>query len=111
MSCLFCGIIKKEIPSSVVYEDDKVLAFNDIAPQAPVHILVIPKKHVDTVAELGDMAVVKDLFSVMKKLAQKKGIDKSGYRIVVNHGKNAGQAVPHLHFHLLGGRPFEWPPG
>jgi len=111
MSCIFCKIIRKEIPSSVVYEDDKVLAFNDIAPQAPVHILVIPKKHADTVAELDDMSVVKDLFSVMKKLAQEKGIDKSGYRIVVNHGKDAGQAVPHLHFHLLGGRPLAWPPG
>ena len=109
--CIFCRIIRKEIPSSVVYEDDKVLAFNDIAPQAPVHILVIPKKHVDTVAELNDMAVVQDLFAVMKKLAQEKGIDKSGYRIVVNHGKDAGQAVPHLHFHLLGGRPLAWPPG
>lgn len=111
MDCLFCKIIKLEIPSAIVYEDDKVLAFNDIAPQAPVHILVICKKHVDTVADLADMSVVKDLFAVMKKLAIEKGIDKSGYRIVINHGKDAGQAVPHLHFHLLGGRPLNWPPG
>ena len=111
MSCLFCKIIAKEIPASIVYEDDTVLAFNDIAPQAPVHILVIPKKHVDTVDELVDMSVVSDLFAVMKKLAAEKGIEKSGYRIVVNHGKDAGQAVPHLHFHLLGGRKLTWPPG
>ena len=111
MDCIFCKIAKKEIPSSIVYEDDKMLAFNDIAPQAPVHILVIPKKHVSTVAELEDMEVVKDLFSMMKVIAEEKGIAKTGYRIVVNHGKDAGQAVPHLHFHLLGGRPLKWPPG
>ncbi len=111
MDCIFCKIIKKDIPASVVYEDDKMLAFNDIAPQAPVHILVIPKQHVDSVDQLADMSVVADLFSVMKKLAAEKGIDKSGYRIVVNHGHDAGQAVPHLHFHLLGGRRLNWPPG
>ena len=111
MDCIFCKIAKKEIPSSIVYEDDKMLAFNDIAPQAPVHILVIPKKHVSTVAELEDMEVVKDLFSMMKVIAEEKGIAKTGYRIVVNHGKDAGQAVAHLHFHLLGGRPLKWPPG
>jgi len=111
MGCLFCKIINKEIPASIVYEDDKVLAFNDINPQAPVHILVIPKKHVDTVDELADMSVVSDLFAVMKKLAAEQGVDKSGYRIVVNHGRDAGQAVPHLHFHLLGGRGLHWPPG
>ncbi len=111
MDCIFCKIVKKEIPASIVYEDDKVLAFNDISPQAPVHILVIPKVHVQGIAELTDMGTVKDLFAVMKKIAVEKGIDQTGYRIVVNHGKNAGQAVPHLHFHLLGGRPLKWPPG
>ena len=111
MDCLFCKIINKQIPASIVYEDDLALAFNDINPQAPVHILVIPKKHVNTVDELTDMAIVSDLFSVMKKIAAEQGIDQSGYRIVVNHGKDAGQAVPHLHFHLLGGRPLKWPPG
>jgi histidine triad (HIT) family protein len=109
--CLFCKIINKEIPASIVYEDDKVLAFNDIAPQAPVHILFIPKQHVSSVSELEDMSIMKDLFAVMKKIAVEQGIDQSGYRIVVNHGKDAGQAVNHLHFHLLGGRPFKWPPG
>ena len=111
MDCIFCKIIKKEIPSSVIYEDDKVLAFNDIDPKAPTHILVIPKQHVDTVDQLTDMSVVADLFAVMKKIAAEKGLDKSGYRIVVNHGRDAGQAVSHLHFHLLGGRKLSWPPG
>ncbi|MCK4816520.1 histidine triad nucleotide-binding protein [bacterium] len=111
MDCIFCKIIKKEIPSSIIYEDDKVLAFNDIDPRAPIHILVIPKQHVDTVDQLTDMSVVADLFQVMKKIAAEKGLDKSGYRIVVNHGADAGQAVPHLHFHLLGGRKLSWPPG
>jgi histidine triad (HIT) family protein len=111
MSCLFCKIINKEIPSSLVYEDDKVLAFNDISPKAPVHILVIPKQHVTSVSELEDISVVSDLFAAMKKIAKDKGIEESGYRIVVNHGADAGQAVPHLHFHLLGGRPLSWPPG
>lgn len=111
MDCIFCKIINKEISSSIIFEDDKVLAFNDISPQAPVHIIVIPKKHVASVAELDDMEVVKDFFSMMKVIAEEKGIDKTGYRIVVNHGKDAGQAVPHLHFHLLGGRPLKWPPG
>lgn len=111
MDCLFCKIANKQIPSSVVHEDDEVMAFNDIAPQAPVHVLVIPKKHVASVDELEGMDVVKDLFAVMKKIAREKGLDRSGYRIVVNHGKDAGQAVPHLHFHLLGGRSLAWPPG
>jgi histidine triad (HIT) family protein len=109
--CLFCKIAKKEISSSIVYEDDKVFAFNDINPKAPTHILVIPKRHVSSVADKEAAAVVGDLFSVMKKLAEEKGVDKTGYRIIVNHGRDSGQAVPHLHFHLLGGRPLKWPPG
>jgi histidine triad (HIT) family protein len=109
--CIFCRIIAKQIPASVVYEDDQVLAFNDLSPQAPVHILVIPKQHVETVDQLQDMSVLGELFSAIKKLAKEKGLDKSGYRVVVNHGADAGQAVPHLHFHLLGGRALHWPPG
>ncbi len=111
MTCLFCKIIDKKIPASIVYEDDKVLAFNDINPQAPVHILVIPKTHVQGIAELENTGIINTLFVVMKKLATEKGLDKTGYRIVVNHGKDAGQAVLHLHFHLLGGRSMSWPPG
>lgn len=109
--CIFCKIIKKEIPSSIVYEDDKLLAFNDIIPQAPVHILVIPKQHIESISDPAAASVVGELFTRMRILAAEKGIDKSGYRIVVNHGRDAGQGVFHLHFHLLGGRHLAWPPG
>ncbi|MDD5382138.1 MAG: histidine triad nucleotide-binding protein [Candidatus Margulisbacteria bacterium] len=108
MSCLFCRIAAKEIPAAIVYEDEKVLAFNDIAPQAPVHILLIPKQHVDSIV---DCKEVNSIFAVIKQIAKEKGIEATGYRIVVNHGRDAGQAVPHLHFHLLGGRQLNWPPG
>lgn len=111
MDCLFCKIIKKEIPADIVYEDDEVLAFNDIAPQAPTHILAIPKKHVASIADLQDLDVADKLLAVLKKVAKEKGLNESGYRIVVNHGKDGGQAVHHLHFHLLGGRQMTWPPG
>ncbi|MBU0502376.1 MAG: histidine triad nucleotide-binding protein [Candidatus Margulisbacteria bacterium] len=111
MACLFCKIINKEIPATIVYEDDEVLAFDDIAPKAPTHILVIPKKHVAGIAELEELTILPKLFAVMKKLAVQKSLDKSGYRIVVNQGRDGGQAVPHLHFHLLGGRSLTWPPG
>lgn len=111
MVCLFCKIVKKEIPSDIVYEDDQVLAFNDIDPKAPTHILAIPKQHVASIAELEDMGVAAKLLTVLKKLAKEKGLNESGYRIVVNHGKHGGQAVYHLHFHLLGGRQMTWPPG
>jgi len=111
MDCVFCKIINKEIPSQIVFEDETVVAFNDSSPQAPVHILVIPKMHVESLAKLEDMGVVADIFNVMKQLALDLGIDKTGYRIVTNYGKDAGQLVPHLHFHLLGGRSMDWPPG
>lgn len=111
MSCLFCKIIAKEIPASIVYEDANVLAFNDIAPQSPVHVLVIPKKHIDSIDDMGSAELVKDLFVVLNKIARDRGVSETGYRIVVNHGKDAGQAVAHLHFHLLGGRHLSWPPG
>ncbi|MFH1826110.1 MAG: histidine triad nucleotide-binding protein [bacterium] len=114
MDCLFCKIINKEIPGDIVYEDQDVLAFNDINPKAPVHVLVIPKQHVANVTEVANVAkvaMIGKIFTVMGKLAREKEIDKSGYRIVVNNGRDAGQAVDHLHFHLLGGRPLKWPPG
>lgn len=103
--CLFCKIIKGEIPSSVVYEDDKVFAFNDIQPQAPVHILIIPKKHIKNVNEIDEenSNIVAHIFEVAAKIAKEKGLDEGGYRIITNCGKNAGQTVFHLHFHLLGG--------
>ena len=109
--CIFCRIVKKEIPAGIVYEDDNVLAFNDIAPQAPTHMLVIPKKHVASLSELKDYSVLADIFRVVNKLASEKGIDRSGFRTVINNGRAAGMAVDHLHVHVLGGRAFHWPPG
>lgn len=111
MSCLFCKLIKREIPSSVVYEDEKVLAFNDIAPQAPVHVLVIPKVHIPELAKVDDPLVLADLFQVVIKLAHDLKLTEKGFRLVINNGRAAGQAVDHLHLHLLGGRDFFWPPG
>lgn len=110
--CLFCKIAGKEVQSSIVYEDENMVAFNDINPQAPVHILVVPKKHIPTL--LGVKDEDKDLiFSIQKviaRIAQEKNL-VDGFRVVINCGPNAGQAVYHLHFHLLGGRKMEWPPG
>ena len=105
MDCLFCKIVAGEIPSTKVYEDDKVLAFRDIAPMAPTHILVIPKTHIGSVAEItADNAdLVAHIFTVIPKIAKDEGLD-SGYRVVSNCGPNAGQTVQHLHFHILGGK-------
>ncbi len=110
---IFSKIIRKEIPADIVYEDDEFLAFRDIAPQAPVHILVIPKKEIPTVNDIEeeDANLIGRLFLVAKQLASKLGISESGYRLVINCNKDAGQAVYHLHLHLLGGRKFSWPPG
>ncbi|MBE6837987.1 MAG: histidine triad nucleotide-binding protein [Ruminococcus sp.] len=105
MDCLFCKIIAGEIPSTKVYEDDKVYAFNDINPAAPVHILIIPKVHIASAAEVTaeNADIVGHIFEVAAKLAKEKGLD-NGYRIVTNCGDDAGQSVHHLHFHLIGGR-------
>lgn len=104
--CIFCKIIKKEIPSQIVYEDDMVLAFNDINPLAPVHILIIPKKHIVNLAEVteDDKELLGHIHYVASNIAREKGIDKTGFRIVSNHNKDAGQEVYHLHFHLIGGK-------
>lgn len=111
--CIFCKIINGEIPSDKVYEDDKVVAFNDIEPQAPVHILVIPKEHIKSVNDIDEnnSDIIKHIHVVIKKIATEKGLNKEGYRIVNNCGEKAGQTVFHLHYHLLGGRKFTWPPG
>lgn len=111
--CLFCGIVEGRVKGHVVYRDDAVVAFRDIRPQAPVHILVVPRKHVATILDLeaNDQAVVGQIFPVITKLAREQGIAESGFRVVVNSGADAGQTVFHLHFHLLGGRHFSWPPG
>lgn len=113
MDCLFCKIIKGEIPSAKVYEDDKVYAFRDIEPQAPVHILIIPKEHIASANELTEenASIVGHIFAVAAKIAKEEGIAEGGYRIVNNCGQDGGQTVGHLHFHMLGGRSLQWPPG
>ncbi len=105
MDCVFCEIVKGNIPSKKVYEDDSVYAFYDISPMAPVHVLIIPKQHIASVNEVTseNSAVIAHIYEVAAKLAKELGIAESGYRIVTNCGKNAGQTVFHLHFHLLGG--------
>ena len=104
--CIFCKIIKKEIPSSIFYEDEDVLAFNDINPLAPIHILVIPKKHITSLAhmEKEDYKLISKIYEIIDKISIEKGIKKEGYRVVVNCGENGGQEVKHLHFHILGGK-------
>lgn len=104
--CLFCKIIRKEIPSTVVYEDEEILAFKDIHPVAPVHILVIPKKHIGSLVELTseDEAVIGRIYTVINKIAKQENIDEKGFRVIVNCGEDGGQEVKHLHFHLLGGK-------
>ncbi len=110
--CIFCKIAAGEIPSKKVYEDDTVLAFYDLEPQAPVHVLVIPKQHIPSAAAITpeNSAVAAHIFEVIAKIAGELGL-KEGFRVVSNCGVSAGQSVPHLHFHLLGGRDFTWPPG
>jgi histidine triad (HIT) family protein len=113
--CLFCKIAAGQIPGSIVYQDDDVVAFKDIHPAAPHHLLVIPRRHIASATELTreDGELLGQLFTVAVQLAQQEGLTDParGYRIVTNVGPEAGQSVQHLHFHLLGGRPFGWPPG
>ena len=112
-SCLFCKIIAGDIPSATVYEDDLVVAFNDISPVAPVHQLIVPRSHVESAAQLTetDAELLGRLFAVTASLAAEAGLPETGYRVVTNIGDDGGQSVPHLHFHLVGGRPMAWPPG
>ena len=111
--CVFCRIVRREAKATVVFEDDEVLAFRDLSPQAPVHLLVIPKKHVASLAEAeaSDAALLGKLLLVARDLAVREGIDARGYRVVANRGAGAGQTIFHLHFHVLGGRGMSWPPG
>jgi histidine triad (HIT) family protein len=113
MATIFKRIIDHEIPADIVYEDDHCLAFQDINPQAPTHVLVIPKKVIASINDLtdDDAALVAHLWLVIRDLARQLGVDNSGYRVTVNCGADGGQTVDHLHFHLLGGRPMKWPPG
>lgn len=110
--CLFCKIAGKDLDADVVHETDRVIAFRDINPAAPTHILVIPKQHIESARDLdGDHRdVLVEIFVTIADLAEKEGLDR-GYRVVTNVGGDAGQSVPHLHFHLLGDRAFSWPPG
>ncbi len=105
-NCIFCKIAKKEIPSEIVYEDEKFIAFKDIEPKAPLHLLIIPKKHILSVDHLGleDKELIGELFLTAQKIAREKNVVESGYRLIFNIGKDAGQTVDHLHLHLLGGK-------
>ncbi|MCR3758197.1 histidine triad nucleotide-binding protein [Clostridium felsineum] len=111
--CIFCKIIKGEIPSSKVYEDDKVFAFKDINPAAPIHVLVIPKEHISSLNDVNEenSKLIAHVFVVISKLAKELGIDEDGFRVVSNCGEAAGQTVQHVHFHLLAKKKFTWPPG
>lgn len=111
--CLFCKIVKKEISADIIYENKSVLAFKDINPQSPVHILVIPKKHISSLNDLQDQddEILSNVFKAIKTITKDLNIEKDGYRVVINTNKNGGQEVQHLHFHILGGRQLKWPPG
>ena len=111
--CLFCKIVAHEIPASIVYEDDRVLAFNDINPQAPTHLLIVTKRHITSLNDLSpeDDQIVGELVRRAGVIATERGVSASGFRTVFNTGRDGGQTVPHIHLHLLGGRSMHWPPG
>jgi len=113
MSTIFSRIVAREIPARIVYEDDRCLAFHDVAPQAPVHILVIPKKEIARVgaATAADETLLGHLVFVAQAVAKEQGLGDSGFRLVINNGRDGGESVPHLHVHVLGGRALAWPPG
>lgn len=111
--CLFCKILAGDIPADIVYESDTAIVFRDINPQAPTHLLIIPRRHIATINDIGDadQAIVGGLFSVASTIARKEGIADDGYRVVMNCNAAAGQTVFHIHLHILGGRTLSWPPG
>jgi histidine triad (HIT) family protein len=113
MSTIFSKIIAREIPARIIYEDDRCLAFHDVAPQAPVHFLVIPKKEIARIgaATTEDEALLGHLIFVAQSVAKEQGLHDTGFRLVINHGRDGGETVPHLHVHVLGGRQMQWPPG
>lgn len=112
-NCIFCKIAAGDIPSGIVHEDERVVAFRDTNPQAPTHVLIIPRKHIPTINDLAeaDAEDVGRLFLVAAEIARQEGVDQRGYRVTMNCMEGAGQSVFHVHLHLLGGRPFTWPPG
>ena len=109
--CLFCKIVRKEIPAKIVAESPECVAFRDINPQAPTHVLVIPREHVASLNEATDAAMIGRLALFAAEIAKREGVSEGGYRLVINTNADAGQTVFHVHLHLLGGRPFRWPPG
>ena len=110
--CIFCKIANKDINSNLVYEDESVVAFRDLNPQAPQHILIVPKKHVANITELQDKDLAAHIFTeVVPKIAEEVGVAEKGFRLVINTGEEGGQTVNHLHVHLIGGRSMQWPPG
>ncbi len=111
--CLFCRIVQKQIPATIVEETDQTLAFRDINPRAPVHVLVIPKLHISSLMDLkpNHTAALLAIHQTIQKVAEKEKVDTTGFRVVVNNGKDSGQAVSHIHYHVLGGRRLNWPPG
>jgi histidine triad (HIT) family protein len=113
MSCLFCQIVAGEVPADIVHQDERCVAFRDINPQAPVHVLIIPRDHTESLDEATqkDEALLGHLLRVAARVANEQGLSESGYRTVINTGAGAGQSVFHLHLHVLGGRPLSWPPG
>lgn len=113
MDCIFCKIIKGNIPSNKIYEDDRVLAFHDISKEAPVHFLVIPKEHISSINEINqeNSDIISHIFLIINKIARELSISETGYRVVNNCGKDGGQTVNHIHFHVMGQRELKWPPG
>lgn len=113
LNCIFCKIIEKSIPSKIIHDDDYVTAFEDSKPQTPIHLLIVPKKHIMDINSitLSDRELIGHLFYVAKLIASQKKLDRNGYRLVINNGVDAGQSVFHIHLHLMSGRRFAWPPG
>src|SRR6266566_8663402 len=110
-SCIFCRIVRGEVPAQMLASNKEIAAFRDVNPQAPVHILIVPKKHIGSLDDTGDSYLLGQMISLAAAIARQEKISKSGYRTVINTGKDGGQSVDHLHLHLLGGRPMTWPPG
>jgi len=111
--CLFCKISNGQIPAKIVYQDDKTMAFDDIHPEAPVHVIIIPKKHIPSIPDITDedQDIMGYLYLVVNRIAIDKSLTEDGFRLVINCGKSGGQDIPHIHIHMLGGRLFGWPPG
>jgi histidine triad (HIT) family protein len=113
MDCIFCGIVDRSLPTELIYEGEQIVAFRDITPQAPTHVLIVPREHIESVADLNEThtAVLGEIFLAANTIAWQEGIGETGFRLVFNCGRAAGQSVDHVHLHLIGGRKLGWPPG